>query len=142
MVTHIPLGLPPIAFIALVSAVLAIASTLVYKYMTDQALIKTIRADMKKYQAQMKEHKGNPEKVIEIQKQMMPLNSKLMMQTMKPMFITIIPFLLIFHWLRTIFDGAILIPLSFWEGHLGWVGTYIIISMILTTVIRKAMKVA
>src|SRR3989344_1791978 len=76
--------LDPLWGILVISIVLSLATTLIYKYVTDQSLMKQIREDMKKYQAQMKEHKDDPHKVAELQKQMMPLNSKLMMQSMKP----------------------------------------------------------
>jgi len=127
--------------ITLISAVLALATTLVYKYATDQSMLKQIREDMKKYQEQMKVHKGNAEKLSEIQKQIMPLQSKMMAQSMKPMIITIIPFIVIFKVLGDIYTTMIVIPLSFWPGHLGWVGTYVILSMIFTTLFRKVLKV-
>jgi len=131
----------PLISITAISAVLALATTLVYKYATDQGMLKQIREDMKKYQEQMKTHKDNLEKVSEIQKQIMPLQSKMMAQSMKPMLITIVPFILIFKILGDIYNSAIVIPLSFWPGHLGWVGTYVIMSMVFTTLFRKLLKV-
>ena len=141
------LGLPPALLIVIVSAAIALVSTLVYKYMTDQNLIKTLRADIKKYQLQMREHKTNPEKVMEIQKQMMPMNTKLMMQTMKPTIITIIPFILVFNWLRGMLNGIVIIPATFHvpmsglPTGLGWLGTYFICSIVFTTLLRKLFKV-
>ena len=65
----------------------------------------------------------------------------MMAQSMKPMIITIIPFIVIFKVLGDIYTTMIVIPLSFWPGHLGWVGTYVILSMIFTTLFRKVLKV-
>ena len=131
----------PLLSITLISAGLALATTLVYKYATDQNLMRQIREDTKKYQEQLKTHKDDPQKMLEIQNQMMPLQSKMMMQSFKPMLITIIPFIIIFKLLGDVYTTLIVIPLSFWPGHLGWIGVYVIVSMIFTTIFRKALKV-
>jgi len=133
--------------ILLISVILSLVTTLIYKYVTDQSLIKQIRADMKKYQEQMKQCKDDPAKMHEIQNQMMPLNSKLMMQQMKPTLITILPFLVIFWLLGQWYNNTVAIPLSFHfplshlPTGLGWIGTYIIFSMVFTTLFRKVLKV-
>ncbi len=130
-----------------ISAALSLATTLVYKFMTDQTLIKQVKEDVKKYQKEMKEHKGDTAKVMELSKKMNALNMKIMPQQFKPMLITIIPFIIIFYLLRSIYMGMVIIPFDFHfplsglETGLGWIGTYIIFSMVLTTVFRKAMKV-
>jgi len=145
-VPHI-FGLSPFWFIVLLSIILSLTTTLVYKYATDQSLMKQIREDMKKYQEQMKQHKDDPHKIAEIQSQIMPLNSKLMMQSMKPTLITTIPFLIVFAILGKLLTGVAVIPLPFHfplsnlATGLGWVGTYIILSLVLTTLFRKALKV-
>ncbi|MBS3063850.1 MAG: DUF106 domain-containing protein [DPANN group archaeon] len=135
--------------IALISIAVALTSTLVYKYFTDQGLIKQVRDDIKKYQDQIKAHKGDQEKVMELHKKVTDLNMQIMPQQFKPMLITIIPFLIIFWILSTVFGQLVLIPtgtfhvpLSSHETGLGWVGTYVIFSMIFTTIFRKALKVA
>jgi uncharacterized membrane protein (DUF106 family) len=125
-----------------ISAALALGSTLVYKFATDQSLMKAIREEVKKIQEEMKQNKGNPQKVAELQSKAMPLNLKLMSQSMRPMLITIVPFILIFILLGRVYGSMIVVPLSFWEGHLGWVGTYVVFSVIFTTLLRKALKVA
>jgi len=124
-----------------ISAALALGSTLVYKFATDQALVKAIREEVKKIQVEMKENKGNPQKLAELQNKVMPLNLKLMSQSFRPMLITIVPFIILFALLGRVYGTMIVVPLSFWEGHLGWIGTYIIFSIIFTTLLRKALKV-
>ena len=130
-----------------ISAALALFSTLVYKYATDQALMKAIKEEMKKLQAEMKANKENPQKIAELQGKLMPLNTKMMSQSFKPMILTIVPFLVIFALLGKVYNGLTVIPLSFHfplsnlATGLGWVGTYVILSMIFTTVLRKALKV-
>jgi len=125
-----------------ISIALALGSTLVYKYATDQNLMKAMREELKKTQAEMKENKSNPQKIAELQSKAMPLNMKLMSQSFKPMILTIVPFIIIFALLGRVYTDMIVIPLPFWAGHLKWVGTYIIFSMVFTTVFRKALKIA
>jgi uncharacterized membrane protein (DUF106 family) len=67
-----------------ISAALALFSTLVYKYATDQALMKAIKEEMKKLQDEMKANKDNPQKIAELQGKLMPLNTKMMSQSFKP----------------------------------------------------------
>jgi uncharacterized membrane protein (DUF106 family) len=138
------------AFLSIVgiSAALALGSTLVYKYATDQALMKAMREETKKLQDEMKLHKSEPQKLAELQSKLMPINMKMMAQSFKPMILTIVPFVLIFALLGKVYTTMTIVPLPFHfplsklTTGLGWVGTYIIFSMIFTTVFRKALKVA
>ena len=74
--------------------------TLVYKFMTDQNLMKQLKNEMKELQKEMKELRNNPEKMMEVQRQVMQTNSKYMMQSMKSTLITFIPIILIFGWMN------------------------------------------
>jgi len=142
------IGIPAWSFIFFLSIGLSLAVTLVYKYATDQAVMKDLKAQLKQYQEQMKAAKGDMVKLGEIQKKSMSTNMKLMKQNFKPMLITMAPFLIIFWWLRSVFEGVTVIPFDFHfplsglETGLGWIGFYIILSMIFTTAFRKALKVA
>lgn len=125
-----------------ISAALALGSTLVYKYATDQNLMKSMREEIKKLQNEMKLHKSDPQKLAELQGKLMPLNMRTMSQSMKPMLITIVPFIVIFALLGRVYTDMLVIPLPFWAGHLKWVGTYIIFSIVFTSLFRKALKIA
>lgn len=134
-------GFPPLKMIGLLSVVLSLFVTLIYKFMTDQVLMRELKKDLKKHQQQMKDARGDAAKVSEISKQSMQVNMKYMSQSMKPMLITIIPFLLIFNWLRGQYDGLIFMTLPFWPHTVGWIITYIVLSMIFTTAFRKILDV-
>jgi len=142
------LGLPAWAFILLISIILSLVVALIYKYATDQAVMKDLKEQLKKYQQQMREAKNDLNKLSELQKKAMEVNMKYMKQSFKPMIITMIPFIIIFWWLRSLYTGVVVIPFNFHfplsglETGLGWIGTYIIFSMIFTTLFRKALKVA
>ena len=130
--------------IIVIAFFLSLAVTLVYKFLTNQALMKELREQMKKIQDKMK---SNPDKAVELQKQAMSLNMKLMKESFKPLLITIIPFFAIFAWLKSVYNGLVIlnvpfhIPLSSFETGLGWIGVYIICSLIFSTVLRKLLKV-
>lgn len=94
------LTLSPLWVIIIVSLVIAIVMTVVYKWMTDQELMKVLKDEIKGFQKQMKEFREHPEKMMEIQKKAMETNMKYMMQSMKPTFITFIPIILVFGWLQ------------------------------------------
>ncbi|KHO46823.1 MAG: hypothetical protein QS98_C0001G0082 [archaeon GW2011_AR3] len=90
---------PAIVIISL-SIILSVLITLIYKWMTDQSLMKSLKDDIKKSQEDMKKHKDNPKKMLEIQKSAMEKNMKYMMHSMKPTLITFIPLILVFGWLN------------------------------------------
>ncbi|MBW2977788.1 DUF106 domain-containing protein [Candidatus Woesearchaeota archaeon] len=94
------LKLPILWAIIMISLLLALFMTLVYKWMTDQHLMKTLKEDIKKFQQQMREFKSDPKKVMEIQKRAMQTNMKYMAHSMKPTLITFIPIIIIFGWLH------------------------------------------
>lgn len=94
------LVLDSLVAIILISVVLSAIITILYKYLTDQTLMKSLRDQLKQFQQQMKEHKGEPEKMMAIQKKSMEVNMKYMMQSFKPMLFTFIPIILIFGWLN------------------------------------------
>lgn len=93
------LYLPPFWGILTITIIISVIVTLVYKYATDQSLMKQIKGEMKELQKQMKELKDNPEKAKEVQGKFMSLNSKYTMESFKPSLYYLIPLLIIFGWL-------------------------------------------
>ena len=94
------LTLSPLWVIILISLLVAVLMTVIYKWMTDQDLMKVLKDDIKKFQNEMKELRQHPEKMMEVQKKAMETNMKYMMQSMKPTFVTFIPIILVFGWLQ------------------------------------------
>ena len=56
----------PFLFTLLASAVISLGFSLVYRIFGDQAEMRELKKDLKKYRVQMKEHRGNPDKVKEL----------------------------------------------------------------------------
>lgn len=94
------LNLDSLVAIIIISVTLSAIITILYKYLTDQTLMKSLRDQLKQYQQQMKEHKSEPEKMMEIQKKSMEINMKYMTMSFKPTLYTFIPIILIFGWLN------------------------------------------
>ncbi|MBR9691704.1 DUF106 domain-containing protein [Candidatus Woesearchaeota archaeon] len=94
------LNLPVFWSILIISLIVAVLITMVYKWMTDQHLMKTLKEDIKKFQKEMKELKDNPKEFMAVQKRAMETNMKYMMHSMKPTLITFIPIIIIFGWLN------------------------------------------
>ena len=87
--------------VIIISFLISLIMTFVYKWMTDQHLMKSLKEDIKNHQTEMKKHKDNPQKMLEIQKFAMEKNMKYMMHSMKPTLITFIPIIIIFGWLSS-----------------------------------------
>lgn len=94
------LGLHPALIIAIISFIATLIITLVYKYTTDQNLMKQLKSEMKELQKQAKELRAHPEKAMKIQKKSMETNMKYMTISMKSTLYTMLPILIIFGWLN------------------------------------------
>ena len=96
--------------VVILSIFVSLIITVIYKFMTDQNLMKQLKQEMKEFKKQMKELKSHPEKMMEVQKKAMRTNSKYMMQSMKSTLITFIPIILIFGWMNANIAYAPLLP--------------------------------
>jgi|SRR3989344_2481498 len=91
----------PLWFLIIITFVITLIVTLVYKYTTNQELVKRLRDEMKDIQKQMKEYQHDVEKVKDLQKQSFEKMGVQFKQSMKPMIITMIPMIIILGWLAT-----------------------------------------
>lgn len=92
--------LPPFFTIFIISAVITLLITIVYKYTTDQKKMKQIKDDLQKYQKQMRETKDTA-KLMKMQKDALDLNMQYMMASLKSTLYTFIPIIIIFAWLSS-----------------------------------------
>ncbi|MFT4343165.1 MAG: EMC3/TMCO1 family protein [Candidatus Woesearchaeota archaeon] len=93
------LRIDPFVLIVGISFVVSLFITFLYKWMTDQTLMKALKEDMKKSQKEMKKLKDNPQKMMKKQKEVMQKNMQYMMQSLKPTLFTFLPIILVFAWL-------------------------------------------
>lgn len=94
------LSLDPLVGIALISFIISLLITIVYKLVTDQDLMKRLKTELKELQKEMKDLKDQPAKAMAVQKRAMETNMKYMMQSFKPTLFTMLPIIIIFGWLN------------------------------------------
>ena len=126
----------PPAALAIISFLLMLFTTLIYKYFTDQEALKSIKQEIKEIQSEMKEFKHDTQKVMELQKRSFEKKIEKFKNKIKPMLITFIPFIVLLPWLRNAFipHGKIFLGM-------GWFGNYLVLSIIFNIVLRKLLKV-
>lgn len=92
--------LPPWLSILVISFLVSLLVTVVYKLTTNQVLMRELKQEMKELNSEMKELRSHPEKMMEVQRRFMQTNMKYMSHSMKSTLYTIVPILLIFSWLN------------------------------------------
>ncbi len=104
------LKLPPVLGLLIISFAISLIVTIVYKYTTNQAIMKNLREDIKSHQKKMKELRADPKKMMESQKKAMEANMQYMKHSLRPTLFTLIPILIIFGWLNSHYAYQPLIP--------------------------------
>ncbi len=94
------LSLPTIWAVVLLSFFISLIVTVLYKYTTDQNLMKQLKEEMKEFQKEIKELKKEPQKAMEVQKKAMQTNMKYMMHSMRSTLYSILPLIIIFSWMN------------------------------------------
>ena len=95
------LNLPMVWVIVIMAFLITFLITLIYKFTTNQSLMKDLKDEMKELQNGMKELKNEPQKMMDVQKKAMQTNMKYMSHSMRSMLFTFIPIILIFGWMNT-----------------------------------------
>ena len=130
---NLTLGMLIIVFI------IAVITSLVQKYATDQKTLREMKKEQKLLQKEMKKYRENPEKILEMQKKQMEFMPRIMKLSMRPMIFTGIPFILFFRWFLDFFE-TMGNPQFF--GFLSWFWFYLIFTLLFSSILRKALKVA
>ena len=106
--------------------------SLVNYFVLDKEKMREIKAKQKSLQEQMKEHKSNPSKMMELQKEMLSHSMESMKHSFKPMIITTIPILIVFAFIRNTYAATSI--------HSSWIWYYLIASIASSLVFRKMFK--
>ena len=122
----------PKTSIAIISVGVTLVSTLAQKWLTNQEHLRTLKKRQKEIQKELKGCKDNCV-MQELNAEMMKLTGLMFKSSMKPMFATMIPFLILFWWLKSIY-----VPLL---GN-GWIWYYLGYSIVASMILRKVFKVA
>jgi len=140
-------NLSPLIGLVTITFIMTLLITLVYKWLTNQALMKGMKAEIKDLQKEMKKSKDNQDKMMSIQKELMTKNAQLMKHSLKPTLITLLPLLVVFGWLKKAYiDAGDLISwgakIPLFGTGFGWLGTYIIFAVVFSMILRKLLRVA
>lgn len=95
------LALGPTIALIVITLILAFLMTVIYKYTTNQNLMKDLKDELKQFQNQMKELRHDPKEMMVVQKKAMETNMKYMMHSFRSTIFTFIPIILIFSWLNS-----------------------------------------
>ncbi|MAH49470.1 hypothetical protein CMI37_26845 [Candidatus Pacearchaeota archaeon] len=123
----------PVPSLIVIAIGITFISTLVTKWVTNQEHLKSLKKRQKELQKELKDCKDDC-KIKEIQMEVMKITGTMMKSSFKPMFITIIPFLILFAWLKSVYTPL----MGFW----GWFGWYLGSSIIASLIFRKVLKMA
>ena len=129
MVKELIIANPKLSIIV-ISGLVSLFISLVNYFVMDKEKVKNSRERQKELQGQMKEHKGNPAKMMEIQKEMMSHVGENFKHSLKPMMITLIPILIVFAWIRNVFTGVLS----------GWIWWYLVSAIVFSMIFRKVFK--
>lgn len=106
--------------------------TIVNYFVIDKEKMKASRARQKELQKELKASKDDPAKMMSLQKELMGHTMEQMKHSFKPMFITMIPILIAFWWIKGVFSETTLNGSWFW-----W---YLGFSMAGSIIFRKVFK--
>jgi len=123
----------PRTSIILIGIIVSLISTFATKFLTNQARMKELRDKQKEHQANLKVHKGNTEKMMEIQKEMMSGSMEMMKHSFKPMLVTLIPFILLFSFIKSAFTTTLISS--------SWIWYYLIAAIVSSMIYRKLFKI-
>ena len=104
------LNLPTLLAVIILSFLISLIITVVYKFTTDQNLMKQLKEEMKEFQKEIKELRKEPEKAMQVQKRSMQTNMKYMMHSMRSTLFSIIPIIIIFNWMNANFAYDPVLP--------------------------------
>ena len=104
------LNLPTLWAVVILSFLISLVITLVYKFTTNQNLMKQLKEEMKEFQKEIKELKQDPAKAMQVQKKSMQTNMKYMMHSMRSTLFSFIPIIIIFSWMTANFAYSPIMP--------------------------------
>lgn len=94
------LKLNSLVAVLILSLLVSLIITVIYKYTTNQSLMKDLKSQLKEMQKQMKELRSHPEEMMKVQKKSMEINMKYMGHSMKATLFTFLPIIILFGWMN------------------------------------------
>ena len=122
----------PRIFVIVASVLVSLFVSGVNYFVLNKERMHEIKARQKALQEEMKNHKDNPQKMMELQKEMFSHMGESFKHSMKPMLITFIPIIIFFPIVRAALVTTAIAGSWFW-----W---YLITSLISSMIFRKLFK--
>jgi len=138
------LSLPSVIAELLIAALMIFVITLFYRFLVDQSKMKEIKNQIKEMQTKIKHlQKTNVDEANKVMAEMLKLSNLQFRMSMKPFLFVFIIAILFLPWMAMTFKGPVVyLPFSlFGINSLGWLAWYIIISIPLNQLFRKALGV-
>lgn len=140
-------GLPPgLISIIVISFIVTLFQTLVYKKLSDQKRIKELKERQKEIRKELKQATGK--KLEELNKEILSLSAELMKLSLIPSIVTLLPLLLVLWFLKNSYTAVGIGNIISWGANLpivgsgaGWLLSFIVFSIIFNILLRKLMKV-
>ena len=133
----------PLLELVLISLGVTGFSQAIYLIMVDQDYIERTRAKIRELTSQMKSLSPNSKEYKNLLNQQLKINMEMTKHTFKPNLVTIVPYIIMFSLLKKRYDGVRMINLPFnllGKNYIGWIGTFILVSLIATTIIQAVVK--
>ncbi len=132
------LGIHPFWGLFLLTLALNLIITVAYKYLTDQQALKSLKDESKELQKKLKELKDKPAEMMAVQKKSFENMIANFKHNLIPMIVTAAPLIILLGYFRAYY-AALNNPDLFWV--FGWLGTYVIFSIVFNLLFRKLLKV-
>jgi uncharacterized membrane protein (DUF106 family) len=143
---------PGIFAVFVVSIVVGLVSVSGQYFLVDQKKLKRMREEFSDYQKKLLQAKksGSKKEIRKLEtkgKRIKQQQAEMTGMTMKPMFLTIIPIMIFFGWVRSQPVAANLVidlpfTLPYFGDTLGWLGWYILCSFFFSQTMRKVLDMA
>jgi len=118
--------------------IMALITTLLQKYGTDQETMAELKKEQKELNEKMKGLERGSKEYTEMAMKSMQMMSPMMKLSMRPAIYTAVPFILLFRWFSDFF--AIAGDIKF-LGIFSWFWFYLIGSIVFSSILRKVFKV-
>ncbi|MCS7134496.1 MAG: EMC3/TMCO1 family protein [Candidatus Pacearchaeota archaeon] len=127
----------PLLSVIIFSFIITFFLTLLYKKLTDQKKAQEIEKKQKELREALKQCKNDPQKTIEIQKEMVHYSIESMKLSLKPMLISFVPLVIILGLLDKMYKN-LKVGKILWE--LNWFWTYVLFSFVFNLIFQKILK--
>jgi uncharacterized membrane protein (DUF106 family) len=104
----------PKTSIIVIGVLVSLFISIVQYFVMDKDKMKDLKAKQKTLNEQMKQHKDNPQKMMELQKELLGHSMESMKHSFKPMIITTIPILIVFGFIKSSFAVTEIAKSWFW----------------------------